>query len=154
MFYLKTYISGEARKAVEGFFYKNSEDAYLGAWRVLEERKLHWPHLKHIANELPPLQSCGLLIGYDCLSALAPLEVIIGNENEPFAQKTELGWSIIGLCNPHLDRQGSQRFVHRVSVKEMLVPSANDVLKVLESDFIEKCYEDKHVSQEELYTPS
>lgn len=90
---------------------------------------LQWPHLKHIANELPPLQSCdiGLLIGYDCPLALAPLEVIIGIENEPFAQKTELGWSIIGLCNPHRDRQGSQSFIHRVSVKELSVPSANDV---------------------------
>lgn len=90
---------------------------------------LQWPHLKHIANELPSLQSCdiGLLIGYDCPLALAPLEVIIGTENEPFAQKTELGWSIIGLCNPHRDRQGSQSFIHRVSVKELSVPSANDV---------------------------
>lgn len=92
----------------------------------------------------------GLLIGYDCPSALAPLEVIIGSENEPFAQKTELGWSIIGFCNPHLDRQGSQSFVHRVSAKEMSVPSVNDVLKVLESDFNEKGYEDKYVSQEDV----
>ncbi|XP_073785217.1 uncharacterized protein [Danio rerio] len=113
---------------------------------------LCWSHLKHIANEMPPLQSCdiGLLIGYDCPSALAPLEVIIGKENEPFAQKTALGWSIIGLCNPHLDRQGSQSFVHRVSVKEMRVPTANDVLKVLECDFNEKSYEDKYVSQEDV----
>lgn len=79
---------------------------------------LQWPHLKHIATELSPLQSCdiGLLIGYDCPSALAPLKVITGGENEPFAQKTTLGWSIIGLCNPNLDRQGNQSFVHRISV--------------------------------------
>lgn len=32
------YLAGEARKAVEGFFYRNSEDAYQGAWKVLEER--------------------------------------------------------------------------------------------------------------------
>ncbi len=31
-------LAGEARKAVEGFFYRNSEDAYQGCWRVLEER--------------------------------------------------------------------------------------------------------------------
>lgn len=30
MFYLKTYLAGDARKAVEGFFYRNSEDAYHG----------------------------------------------------------------------------------------------------------------------------
>ncbi|XP_077954084.1 uncharacterized protein LOC144391338 [Gasterosteus aculeatus] len=38
MFYLKNYLSGEARKAVEGFFYRNSEEAYHGALKVLEER--------------------------------------------------------------------------------------------------------------------
>lgn len=50
---------------------------------------LQWPHLKHLANQSPPLQNCevGLLIGYDCPSALAPLEVIIGSKTEPFAQK-------------------------------------------------------------------
>ncbi|KAJ8002870.1 hypothetical protein DPEC_G00163450 [Dallia pectoralis] len=38
MFYIKNYLSGEARKAVEGFFYRNSEEAYQGALKVLEER--------------------------------------------------------------------------------------------------------------------
>ena len=38
MFYLKNYLAGEALKAVEGFFYRDSEDAYRGAWQVLEER--------------------------------------------------------------------------------------------------------------------
>lgn len=68
---------------------------------------LQWSHLKHRSNKLPPLQDCevGLLIGYDCPSALAPLEVITCVENEPFAQRTVLGWSIIGLANPYLDRQ-------------------------------------------------
>lgn len=91
-----------------------------------------------------------MLIGYDCPSALAPLEVVTGGENEPFAQRTVLGWSIIGSANPHLDRQGHQSFVHRVTVKEMPTPSATDVLKVLESDFNEKCYGDKYVSQDDV----
>ncbi|KAI2644971.1 hypothetical protein H4Q32_029724 [Labeo rohita] len=78
---------------------------------------LQWPHLKRIAHEMPPLQSCdiGMLIGYDCPSALAPLEVITGGDDEPFAQKTNIGWSIIGLCNPHLDRQEDIRFIRLLS---------------------------------------
>lgn len=54
---------------------------------------LQRPHLKHLANKFPALQDCdvGLLIGYDYPSALAPLKVVRGGENEPFAQKTELG---------------------------------------------------------------
>lgn len=38
MFYLKNYLAGEARKAVEGFFYRDSENAYYGAWKVLQDR--------------------------------------------------------------------------------------------------------------------
>ncbi|XP_051917653.1 uncharacterized protein LOC127598109 [Hippocampus zosterae] len=66
---------------------------------------LQWPHLAHLADKLPPFQNCnvGLLIGYDCPSALAPLEVIVGAANEAFAQRTQLGWSIIGPSNPSFD---------------------------------------------------
>lgn len=38
MLYLKHYLTGEARKAVEGFFYRNSEDAYYSALASLQER--------------------------------------------------------------------------------------------------------------------
>ncbi|KAJ8342685.1 hypothetical protein SKAU_G00326130 [Synaphobranchus kaupii] len=84
------------------------------------------------------------------LPTLAPLEAVIGGENEPFAQRTELGWSIIGSSNPHLDRQGSQSFVHRVTVKEIPTPPVTDVLKALESDFIERACEEKYVSQDDV----
>ncbi|KAL6475780.1 hypothetical protein MHYP_G00168200 [Metynnis hypsauchen] len=119
----------------------------------MKETASLWPHLRNLADKLPPLQDCdvGLLIGYDCPSALAPLEVVLGDKNQPFAQRSELGWSIIGSTNPHLDRQGSQSFVHRLTVKELPVPSATDVLKTLESDFIERTYEDKYVSQDDVH---
>lgn len=38
MFYWKSYLAGDARKAVDGFFCRNSEDAYQGAWDVLGDR--------------------------------------------------------------------------------------------------------------------
>ncbi len=106
--------------------------------------------MKHLMNKLHPLQDCkvGQLIGYDYPSALAPLEVITGNENEPFAQSKMLGWSIVESANPYLDRQGNESFVHRVAVKEM--PVATDVLKVPESDFIERSYKDRYVSQDDV----
>lgn len=111
-----------------------------------------WSHLQHMADELPALQDCeiGLLIGYNCPSALAPLEVIVGGENEPFAQRTELGWSVIGPANPHLDRQGDQSYVHRVAVKEIPTPPVKDILKALESDFTERTQEEKYVSQDDV----
>lgn len=69
----------------------------------------------------------GLLIGYCYSASLVPLQIVVGSESKPFAQKTELGWSIIGATNPHLDRPGGQRYVHRVTVKELPAPAALDV---------------------------
>ncbi|XP_057716613.1 uncharacterized protein LOC130931672 [Corythoichthys intestinalis] len=117
-----------------------------------KETALLWPHLKTLACKMPPLQDCdiGLLIGYDCPTALAPREVILGDTNQPFAQRSELGWSIIGSSNPHLDRQGSHSFVHRLTVKELPCPTTTDVIKALEADFSEKAYEDRYMSQEDV----
>ena len=57
-----------------------------------------WPHLEHLAEHMAPLSDnvIGLLIGCNCLQALTPKEIVWGQENQPFAQKTDLGWSIIG----------------------------------------------------------
>lgn len=71
------------------------------SWQIPHPHQSHstsGPHLNHLADKLPPLPDCEvvLLIGYDCLSALAPREVIMGGKNEPFAQETIPSWSIIG----------------------------------------------------------
>ncbi|XP_026224932.1 uncharacterized protein LOC113168143 [Anabas testudineus] len=134
-----------------------------------------WPHLEHLAEEMAPLIDCdvGLLIGYDCSQALLPREVVAGKDNEPFAQRTDLGWSIIGHVNPCIDYGdaigGSHRIVvkqvtpqllsstHltnevrymcRTQVKEVVTPP--QVIRALESDFIERNVEDAHLSQEDL----
>ena len=38
----------------------------------------------------------GMLVGYERSKALTPREVISGEGNEPYAIKTNLGWSIVG----------------------------------------------------------
>lgn len=38
MLYLKSYLTRDARKAVEGFFYRSSKDAYESGWSVLKDR--------------------------------------------------------------------------------------------------------------------
>lgn len=57
---------------------------------------VQWNHFRPLTNQLPPLLNCKvvLLIGFDRPS---------GGENEPFTQRTDLDWSIIGLSIPHLD---------------------------------------------------
>lgn len=134
-----------------------------------------WPHLEHLAEEIAPLIECdiGLLIGYNCSQALLPREVVAGKDNEPFAQRTDLGWSIVGCVNPCVDygdaigsshrivvRQvtpyqqspanltSEVRYICRTQVKEVVTPP--DVIKALESDFNERGVEDAHFSQEDL----
>ena len=60
-----------------------------------------WPHLHSVTNKLIPLNECevGLLIGYDCANALVPREVIPPVAGVPYAQRTDLGWGIIGVTD-------------------------------------------------------
>lgn len=80
-----------------------------GSYIPTKETALLWPHLKNLAGKIPPLQDCdiGLLIGYDCPAVLAPCEVILGDTNQLFSQRSELGRRLIGSANPHLNRQGN-----------------------------------------------
>ncbi|XP_057677992.1 uncharacterized protein LOC130907200 [Corythoichthys intestinalis] len=136
-----------------------------------------WPHLKHLADEMSPELDCevGLLIGYDCPQALLPRKVVMGNENQPYAQRSVLGWSIIGNSNTDIDyhhedgigvshhiimrkvlpatKSSSEiktevQFVCRTQVKEVITPA--DILKVFESDFTEKFSEEICTSQEDI----
>ena len=134
-----------------------------------------WSHLEYLAEEIAPLIDCdiGLLIGYNCSQALLPREVVSGKDNEPFAQRTDLGWSIVGCVNPYVDYGDEIGSSHRIVVKEVTpnmhspsnltsevhyicrtqvkeVFTPPDVIRVLESDFNEKTAEDAHFSQEDL----
>lgn len=135
-----------------------------------------WSHLEHLAESIAPPMECeiGLLIGYNCPQALMPREVVCGKENQPFAQKTDLGWSIvsygdpgehegdaIGVShriivrqvtpepNPAVKLKSEVHFVCNTRIKEVVTPG--DVLKMLESDFSERVGEETPVSQEDLH---
>lgn len=112
-----------------------------------------WKHLNAIAQEVPELLDCevGLLIGYDCSRALAPQQVITGGDEEPYAIRTDLGWSIVGSSPKVAKSTEVTGLCHRVFVKELpaLTPAA--VLKVLESNFRDTSYGEKSVSQDDIY---
>ena len=135
-----------------------------------------WPHLEHLAEHIAPQKECeiGLLIGYNCPQALMPRDVVCGMENQPFAQKTDLGWSIlsygdpskhygdaIGVSHRIIVRQvtpepkptvklkGEVHYVCKTQIKEMIAPG--DVIKALESDFNERVGEEESLSQEDLH---
>ena len=81
-----------------------------------------WPHLRQIENQIAPLQDVeiGLLIGYNCSRALLPRDVIAPVNNGPFAQRTDLGWSIVGTVGVDNDFENTNLDVvglsHRVMV--------------------------------------
>ena len=57
------------------------------------------PHLESLTSELMTPESnveVGLLIGANCPRAIKPREVIPGNDDDPYAIRTSLGWGIIG----------------------------------------------------------
>ncbi|KAL7872267.1 hypothetical protein SRHO_G00072500 [Serrasalmus rhombeus] len=133
-----------------------------------------WPHLEQLADKIPPPLDCevGLLIGYNCQQALLPREILSGEENQPYAQRTDLGWSIVGCSHPvgsYSDAMGTSHktivrqvtpavqpsvelrreihFVCKTHVKE-IIPT--DIIKALESDFTEHITDSNLVSQEDL----
>ena len=79
-----------------------------------------WPHLSPIAAELHERSDIdiGLLIGYNCPHALAPRQVVTGNCSEPFAIKTDLGWSLVGNTGTPED-EDSIGVSHRILTKEI-----------------------------------
>ena len=135
-----------------------------------------WPHLQELAQEIPPLQDCkvGLLIGYDCPQALAPVKVKLGKSKEPFGVKTNLGWTIVGftgtqeneeeehfshkvICMPipgelKLGDRQEVAFIHKTRTRETPSPAVicpSQVIKTLEADFQDR-QQDKNISQEDL----
>ena len=111
-----------------------------------------WAHLKSIVDELPSLKDCdvGLLIGYTCAQALAPRQVITTEDQEPYAQKTDLGWSIVGCVKPSHDLNDVAGYSHRIAVKEMPTVTPSDAVRLLESDFSDSTQDDKRTSQDNL----
>lgn len=80
-----------------------------------------WPHLEHLADEMSSELDCeiGLLIAYNRPQALLPRDVIMGDEDQPYAQRSALGWSIIGCSNADIDCSHEDEIgvSHRIIVK-------------------------------------
>ena len=76
-----------------------------------------WSHLKVIADELPPYfddAEIGLLIGENCIRAIKPRECIAGEDDDPYAVRSVLGWSIVGPTEvvPNCDNSASCNYIN------------------------------------------
>ncbi|CAB4012547.1 Hypothetical predicted protein [Paramuricea clavata] len=133
-----------------------------------------WPHLRDIASHLIHPQNdieVGLLIGSNCPQAIIPREVIPGQQNEPYAQRSDLGWGIIGNVTKPTENndESSVAIVHRVTtrnptstntpqqktcyfaikptVKEVINPA--QLCQMLELDFSERRNSEPSMSQDD-----
>ena len=93
------------------------------------ESALQWPHLKGIAPQIAPYQNdveIGILIGSDCPRAIMPREIIPGEDDSPYALRSDLGWGIIGrTCQPLSGDDGDEDEIgvsHRVYTIEACEP--------------------------------
>jgi len=122
-----------------------------------------WEHLRPIADELMlynPSVEISLLIGNNCPSIVRPREVLVGGEDDPYGQRSLMGWGIIGkvcktagednsregTCNQVVVKETHEHFAFRTKVKEVINPQT--ILKVLESDFAECSAKTKPYSAE------
>ncbi|XP_078482585.1 uncharacterized protein LOC144743208 [Ciona intestinalis] len=74
-----------------------------------------WSHLRKLATHIPslmPSTPIGMLIGTNVPGAIRPRDVIAGGENEPYGQRSALGWGIVGCVEPATD-DGSRVMSHR-----------------------------------------
>jgi hypothetical protein len=129
------------------------------------EMTRQWSHLAKIENKLMPYQhdiEVGLLIGSNCSRAIMPREIIpAGPDNGPYAQRTDLGWGIIGnvtkakrkqdedqenehvthrvisrsVRDTNLRHQKASHFSIKTTTKEVINPV--QVRQMMESDFSE-----------------
>ena len=65
-----------------------------------------WQHLKPVADKLTPYHpdaEISILIGKNCPNAIRPREIVAGEDGEPYAQRTILGWELIGRVSKSRD---------------------------------------------------
>ena len=112
-----------------------------------------WHHLKPVADKLMPYDPAieiSLLIGNNCPRVVRPREIVAGGEDDPYGQRSLLGWGVIGkvcqspiaedcvegVCNKLIATEAHHHFTFGTKVKEILNPEK--ILRALESDFTEK----------------
>lgn len=82
------------------------------------EVALQYSHLNCIASEVPPLFEAAnieILIGRNLIGAHIVHEQIVGEKDEPFAQRLALGWSLLVkfvLVEPTDPKSGPSKHSH------------------------------------------
>ena len=108
-----------------------------------------------------PSVEISLLIGNNCPSIVRPRKVLVGGEDDPYGQRSLMGWGIIGkvckttgevnhkevVCNKVVAKETHEHFAFTTKVKEVINPQK--IIKILESDFTESSVNTKPYSAED-----
>ena len=121
-----------------------------------------WQHLKPIADKLTPYHpdaEISILIGNNCPRVVRPREINVGEDDEPYAQRTGLGWGVTGrVCKSPVEENGDRGVCNRVTASEVhscfaFSTKAKEIVdpgKVLrETDFVETSTKNKPYSVED-----
>ena len=102
----------------------------------IPETALAWSHLKQVADQLTPLQDCGigLIIGYNCSAASLPLNTIrhTSDLTLPYAIQTVLGWAVVGWAVVG-GKEANDRYmgIHRTHIQDVTMER---LVRCLEDD--------------------
>ena len=122
-----------------------------------------WNHLKDANIQIPKLpRNCHqiadvtVMIGMNVPAASAPLEVVLGDTGEPYAQRSQLGWIVYGLPGkPNQDRDEINiNFCKVHNTEELEVVNGNKQLEeqfrqYANFEFNERLTEEKDLSMED-----
>ena len=104
-----------------------------------------WQHLKDI--DLPAYDErleIGLLVGFNCSSALIPKEIKAAKDDDAYTVKSNLGWGVTGAISKRNDQQTSDvnyhHFTYRTHAKEV---SPAIVSKMFQYEFTDDLSEDR-----------
>ncbi|XP_064618958.1 uncharacterized protein LOC135482628 [Lineus longissimus] len=90
------------------------------------------PHLKDVAEKLYPYREdweIGVLIGMNCPKLLKPRDVVPGEDDDPYAIRTDLGWGVIGNFADNIKRDEPVHFVYRTKAKEITPAEVNQLFE-------------------------
>ena len=66
-----------------------------------------------------------------------------------YAQRTDLGWSIVGRATPRVNLEDVTGLSHRIATKELPAVTPSDAIRMLELDFGDINHTDKCTSQDD-----
>ena len=88
-----------------------------------------WKHLSSIQHNITPYQvkaKVSLLIGNNVPSAIRPREIVAGGEDEPYAQRSILGWGLVGMVCRDPPEVKNRMVVHRIQAGSALPPCLSE----------------------------